>query len=267
MLTYLPGGVESGFTHVEANVEEPHLYHVKGTHKGLILKQEPLRRDSMNGGDIFILVAGEEKVWLWVGAESNKDEKAKGLEVARDYCKHGSVVTLDQGVNDGETEAADFWKYMPASVSTVGPFKKKIKVQEADGKDEKVSYFTPLLFQLPSSTNGSSKKVATAKMTTVGALQLPKFKRSELKPKNGYILDTGFHIYIWLGNEAPATLKNNAVLHSTVYEQEHKRPPLPLSIVKAGFETSGFNEFFTAPPTKKGSGASSSSGDCGCTIM
>eukprot|EP00957_Ditylum_brightwellii_P099770 7600145-Ditylum_brightwellii.AAC.1 len=144
MLTYLPGGVESGFTHVEANVEEPHLYHVKGTRK----------------------VAGEEKVWLWVGAESNKDEKAKGLEVARDYCKHGSVVTLDQGVNDGETEAADFWKYMPASVSTVGPFKKKIKVQEADGKDEKVSYFTPLLFQLPSSTNGSSKKVATAKMTT-----------------------------------------------------------------------------------------------------
>uniref|UniRef100_A0A7S2MMJ7 Gelsolin-like domain-containing protein n=1 Tax=Helicotheca tamesis TaxID=374047 RepID=A0A7S2MMJ7_9STRA len=276
-VTYLAGGIESGFKHVEAGPAEPHLYHVKGTRKGMILKQVPVRRDSMNGGDVFILVAGDEKVWLWCGAESNKDEKCRGLEVARAYCKKGNVVTLDQGENDGEMEAKDFWEYMPVHVSSIGVFTKSLHVQEADNKDSQVQRFTPVLFQLPNKPTKKMKKVATAKMVVSGCIKEPKFKRTELKSKNGYLVDTGFHIYIWLGKDAKTNVKKDAVLNSSLYAKQNKRPLLPLMIVKAGYETTGFNNFFYDPKGSKGSGSSdrgldfgpepTSPAKCACAIM
>ena len=66
---YLTGGVESGFTHVEATVEEPHLYRVKGTEKAMSLTQVPVERASMNAGDCFILFLGSDTVFLWNGAK------------------------------------------------------------------------------------------------------------------------------------------------------------------------------------------------------
>jgi gelsolin len=79
-ITYLKGGVESGFTHVEPTKEEPHLYRLKGVNKTqMTLTQLPVRRDQMNAGDVFVLVAGEDHVWLWIGAESNNHEKTSKL--------------------------------------------------------------------------------------------------------------------------------------------------------------------------------------------
>jgi gelsolin len=68
-LVYLDGGVDTGFNHVEPTETEPHLYRVKGTEKAMSLTQMPLSKDSLNGGDSFILFAGPEKVWLWNGAD------------------------------------------------------------------------------------------------------------------------------------------------------------------------------------------------------
>ena len=36
----------------------------------------------MNSGNVFILVCGEDKVWLWIGSDANADERAEGSEVA-----------------------------------------------------------------------------------------------------------------------------------------------------------------------------------------
>ena len=33
------------------------------------------------------------------------------------FCKGGDVTVLDQGSNDGEVEAADFWGYLPGKVT------------------------------------------------------------------------------------------------------------------------------------------------------
>ena len=50
---------------------------------------------------------------LWIGSDANDDERAKGSEVAMAFCNGGGVTVLDQGSNDGEVEAADFWGCIP----------------------------------------------------------------------------------------------------------------------------------------------------------
>ena len=79
--------------------------------------QLPVQRNRLNLGDVFILVCGEDKVWLWIGSDANADEWEKGSEVAMAFCKGRDVPVLDQGSNDGEVEAADFWGYLPGKVT------------------------------------------------------------------------------------------------------------------------------------------------------
>ena len=79
--------------------------------------QLPVRRNSLNSGDVFILVCGEDKVWLWIGSNANSDEWAKGSEVAMAFCKGRDVPVLEQGSNYGEVETVDFWGYLPGKVT------------------------------------------------------------------------------------------------------------------------------------------------------
>jgi gelsolin len=66
---YLEGGVESGFNHVEATVEKPLLFRVKGTKKKMTLSQMPMSKNSLNDGDSFILYGDKANVWCWHGAK------------------------------------------------------------------------------------------------------------------------------------------------------------------------------------------------------
>ena len=54
------------------------------------LVQLPVQRDRLNPGDVFILVCGEDKVWLWIRSDANANERAKGSEVAMAFCKGGA---------------------------------------------------------------------------------------------------------------------------------------------------------------------------------
>lgn len=200
-VTYLEGGVSSGYaTAAEPTLSEPHLFHIKGTKKAntLRLTQQPnlkLRRDNLNAGDVFVLTAGESNVWVWTGKEANADEKTKGKEVAQSFCKKGTVVVLEQGVNDGEKQAASFWAYLPGKVAVLGPIKRSVSVQDSDNKDDRGKSFIPILYRLPDEIiGGKLHKVAKAKATPVGPTRdiqmlLP---RSALETNHGYLLDTGF---------------------------------------------------------------------------
>ena len=66
-LQVLDGGVETGFRHVEPDIENPVLYRVKGTKQKRTLTQVPLSKSSLNEGDSFILYGGKANVWCWHG--------------------------------------------------------------------------------------------------------------------------------------------------------------------------------------------------------
>lgn len=70
---YLPGGVESGYKKVEANVHEPKLMHIKGKRFPRVF-EVPIEANSLNDGDCFILDMGD-KLYNWYGAECSIHER------------------------------------------------------------------------------------------------------------------------------------------------------------------------------------------------
>ena len=74
-IEYLDGGVESGFNHVEATVDKPMLFRVKGTRKKMILTQMLMSKNSLNDGDSFILFGGKANVWCWHGSKVRRGDQ------------------------------------------------------------------------------------------------------------------------------------------------------------------------------------------------
>ena len=255
-VTYLDGGIESGFRHVEPTKENPNLFHIKGHIKSgtIRMTQEPLRRDAMNSGDVFVLVAGDDLVWMWIGKSANKDEKTKGMEVAKSFCTKGSVKVLDEGVNDGLQEAKEFWSRIKTEVSLLGPLpiKRKVRIQKADNKDDKASSYVATLYRIPEKLGSNSTKVTKAKMNKS---KHPTMKKSVLKETEAFLLDTGFHVYIWIGKSAKSSIRTLAVHHAETYFNSQKRPVMPVSILKQGQENSIFLNYFEE------------GGNDGCAVM
>ncbi|CAJ1921309.1 unnamed protein product [Cylindrotheca closterium] len=247
-ITYWEGGIESGFRHVEPTEEEPQLFHIKGSLKSNTLRliQVPLRRDYINSGDVFILSAGDDGVWMWVGKQANKDEKTKGNQVAEVLCSKGSVEVLDEGMNDGPEEAEAFWKHIQTKVSVLGPIKRTVNIQSADNKDDKGKAFVPVLYKAPDTLGETFDRIGRAQPTATGPtnMKLPKLKQSYLQEDEVLLLDTGFHVYIWVGTKANPSMKSLAVHHADSYFKSMKRPMLPVSIVKQGVESAQFSDFF-----------------------
>lgn len=77
---YLPGGVSSGFAHVDRDQFEKNLYQVKGK-RNIRVRQVPLSVASMNKGDCFILDAGND-IYVYVGAKSKRTERLKAVTAA-----------------------------------------------------------------------------------------------------------------------------------------------------------------------------------------
>jgi len=247
-VTYWEGGIDSGFRHVEPSKAHPQLFHVKGHFKAgtIRMSQEEPRRDRMNSGDVFVLATGEAACWMWVGKESNKDEKTKGMDIAKSYCSKGNVVVLDEGVNDSPEEAKDFWSHIKSEVSLLGPIKRSVTVKKADNKDDTGRSYVPTLFRMGNNMGDKVIKVARAKPTPSGPTKekLPKFQRKLLKENHSYLLDTGFHVYVWMGKKTRPAVRVLAVLHAETYFNSWKRPILPITIVKQGQETDHFAQFF-----------------------
>lgn len=229
-LTYLEGGVESGFTHVEPSVDKPHLYRVKGTEKGMNLCQMALKKTSLNQGDCFILFANPSTVWVWHGESSNPDEKSRSNRLAENMCTQGTVVALDAGADDDEA----FWGYLEAD-GDIGP---------EDEGDEDVEEFSPLLFKL----DGEDEPAQVAKGEPVKfgfGRASPKIPKASLDPADVFLLDAGWEVFVWIGNEAERTEKIKAMSWADNYCREDPRTAdLPLTMVKNGYEPSSFASHF-----------------------
>lgn len=232
-LTYLEGGVESGFNHVEPTPEEPHLYRIKGTEKGLSLTQVPISKSSLNKGDSFILMQNKATVWLWNGESANPDEKAKANAVAESMCTEGTVTTLDQGHGDEEDEA--FWTILGDG-----------EIQEADDKDEEIEEFAPLLFKLCDDPEEEPIQVAKGEKVKFGfGRPTAKLPKDSLSESDVFLIDAGWEVFVWIGKDADRSEKLSAMAKADAYcKTDPRTADLPLTIVKSGWEPSSFNQFF-----------------------
>lgn len=231
-LTYLEGGVDTGFNHVEPSQDTPHLYKIKGTEKGMLLKQVPVSKNSLNGGDSFILFANNANVWVWHGSSANPDEVARAASLAENLCTEGNVIEMTQGSSDDEV--TEFWNYLGSG-----------SIGEPEDGDDEIDEFTPLLFKLGSS--GEPEQVAKGEPVKIGFRQVVnQIPKSVLDESNIYLLDGGWDITVWIGKDADRSEKVGALSNAEEYcKQDPRTADLPVAIVKSGYETSDFSRFFS----------------------
>eukprot|EP00316_Scyphosphaera_apsteinii_P016104 CAMPEP_0119327412 /NCGR_PEP_ID=MMETSP1333-20130426/70738_1 /TAXON_ID=418940 /ORGANISM="Scyphosphaera apsteinii, Strain RCC1455" /LENGTH=380 /DNA_ID=CAMNT_0007335993 /DNA_START=163 /DNA_END=1305 /DNA_ORIENTATION=- len=242
-LIYLHGGVESGFQHVEAEVHQTKLFQMKGKANNLRLKQVRLSRESMNSGDVFILDA-EAAIYQWNGAESNAYERAKAAELCtalKGDRTDASVVVLSEGIDDSPEHP--MWAYLPGESRMLGIKIREIKVQSASkgGEDDGVHKFTPLLMRL---------RISAGHVHFSCAGKGEHLPVSMLRTSNVYLYDTGFHVYLWVGQHASQKEKVSAFPFAQKYLKEYKRPSvLTITRYAEGKEHQQFLQLF-GPPNK-----------------
>jgi hypothetical protein len=207
-LTYLDGGADTGFRHVEASKDEPHLYKVKGTQKGMSLKQVPLSRSSLNQGDAFILYASPSMVWAWHGETANPNEKAKAMSHGEKMCTMGTVTAIEP--TDAEGDNAEFWAYLGDG-----------EIQPAEAGDKEVKNFAPVLFRIKD--NGDGVPIAPEKMAEAHPIKMrfgpptSKLARSLLDDGDVFLLDAGWEVFLWMGKACDKSEKLAGMIIAETY--------------------------------------------------
>lgn len=103
----------------------------------------------------------------------------------------------------------------------------KIKTSEQGGTDDAVEAYTITLYKMKE--NGGFSRVFRKKDK--------KPPISKLKSNGVYVLDTGFELFLWIGDKAPTSLKGSAFPFAQKYLKSYKRPAvLPIHRDKEGRE-------------------------------
>jgi len=241
-ITYLQGGVESGFKKASdraSATRDATMYQVKGRGTDVMMQQVSMSRSSMNSGDVFIIDT-EEVIYQWNGSGSNANERNQAKEVCNgmktDRSGKPRIETLDEG-NDGMDKGEGMWALLPGERTFLGLKVADIKIRsEKDGgDDEGVQAYPWTLYRMKD--GASFSRVSRGKKT--------KPSISKLKSDGVFLFDSGFEIFLWVGDKAPANLRGSAFPFAQQYLKSYKRPPvLPIHHCKQGRETENFKVFF-----------------------
>jgi len=218
---FLEGGVETGFKHVEAKEYGARLLHVKGK-KNVVVREVPLKLESLNSGDVFILDHGLD-VYQMNGKECGAMERAKAAELTasikgeRGACK----LAVFEETDTGDSFANKFWEYLggrkPIAAAT----------PDTPAKQEKK------LFRLSDETG---------KMLMV---EVKGFTIKSLDSKDAFILDNGIEIFVWVGKGASKEEKSKGLAYASDYLFKNNRPKtMPLSRILEGSENDAFTRSF-----------------------
>jgi hypothetical protein len=120
-LTYLPGGIESGFRDVTIKKEwVPRLLQCKGERYARVF-EVATEANSINEGDVFILDL-DDKIYFWPGKDCNVREKVKALETAdairRTERNCHAEIYFPREDNDIDEE---FWGFLGGKPAVINP--------------------------------------------------------------------------------------------------------------------------------------------------
>ena len=196
---YMQGGIESGFTHVEAGTYAAKLFRVRKMKHTVKVAEVPCARASLNHGDCFILDTGKV-LYPWFGHNSSAFEKAKCGTSAHNLAntRNGkSVVKVD--IDDG------FWAPLGGE-GDIAP--------ETDAPVELEEPGEGILFKL-------SDASGALECTEVGRGDV---KKSMLTSDDVYLLDAGREIFCWIGKNASDAERRNAMSTATAYLTSANKP-------------------------------------------
>ncbi|XP_039902567.1 gelsolin-like isoform X4 [Simochromis diagramma] len=198
-LTYMKGGVASGFKHVVTSDvgDVKRLLHVRGR-RAVRATEVPVSWDSFNQSDSFILDLGQEMI-QWSGSHSNHFEKLKATMMSKgirdnERCGRAELQVCDEGVE-------------PEKMVEVLGEKPELSESQADDAETDASNRKAARLYKVSNAGGDLE-------VTVVAEESP-FSQNTLVSSECFILDNGAngHIFIWKGKDANSE-ERHAVLNT-----------------------------------------------------
>lgn len=241
---YNEGGIRSGFKKVAENVNIKKLYKIKGRKRPRIFEVS-LHVDSMNRGDVFILDNGS-KIWVWCGTKSNRSERRKGMQYARDIRdgeRNGKarVLVIEDPGDLHPKEKNDELSMFFSELGSSGPIK-PAGPSDADEKFERDLISKTTLHKV-SDTGGQMRvtEIATGRL-----------KSELMDPNETYIIDQGgMSVYVRVGNKIDKELKLQNLKVAVNYLRSKKYPDYTqVTMVTQGCETPLFKQLFIDWPQK-----------------
>lgn len=229
-ITYLEGGIESGFRKVEKEKYVKRLLQVKGR-RNVRVKQVKCSYTSLNTGDVFILDCGET-IYVWNGPKSRGTEKMKGMEVAkriRDEERFGKAVI---SIIDTQWDSdANFYRELGD--------KGEIASADEGGNDDEFEKSEQKVLKLYSVCDAKGE----LEITEVGTRPL---KREMLDSDDCFILDTGpSGIYVWIGKNCTDNERKTGWSKAMEFIKKSGYPEwTPVTRLADQGETPLFKQFF-----------------------
>eukprot|EP01105_Mastigella_eilhardi_P007811 TRINITY_DN194_c2_g2_i1.p1 TRINITY_DN194_c2_g2~~TRINITY_DN194_c2_g2_i1.p1 ORF type:complete len:804 (-),score=184.15 TRINITY_DN194_c2_g2_i1:27-2438(-) len=189
----------------------PRLLHVKGRRRPFARHVE-LTWKSLNTGDCFVLDVGKnaQLIYQWNGKESNRIEKGKAMDIAKnikDKERFGARVVI---VAEGD-EPPEFWKVMGGAptgpIASAAEGGDDVETEQAIGR-----YIT--LYRVTHDTNFDN--VDLEKVSEDGR----SLYKGMINPTACHILDCTTEIFAWTCLRAPAKLRKQILaLADKLYEE------------------------------------------------
>lgn len=229
-ITILDGGIESGFHRVKPTEYQPRLMHITGHKRHVQVYQVPIRAESLNDTDCFVLDAGL-KVFQFNGTRSSGWEKRKANAVVDELQaqRHGKVrdTYIIDGIEDsGNALIEEFWGYFGGRPGAI-----------SEQEETKEAPAVEMTIQHISDESGRMEVTEVCR----GALD-----RSVLQSDDAFLVDAGSSLYVWIGNGANRAEKREAMRRAVEYLQQSGRAAdIPIARVLEGREPPEFDAVFS----------------------
>lgn len=191
-ITYLEGGVDSGFRKVsDADVDQiKRLYRIYKKPKEHAARcfEVPLKCSSLNDGDAFLLDAGN-KIFTWFGSRVSPFERNKSASVAHNL-RENRLKDCECILDVGD-ENEEFWSLLGG--------KGNIKAGEDELNALRKSKEISKMYTLSDSTG------------IVRVKEVP-VSKSSLVSDDVCLVDVGKHVYVWIGKSSSKQEQQQAMI-------------------------------------------------------
>uniref|UniRef100_A0A8C9S1T3 Advillin n=1 Tax=Scleropages formosus TaxID=113540 RepID=A0A8C9S1T3_SCLFO len=230
-IIYKKGGVASGMRHIETNTYDiKRLLHVKGNKRVTV----EMSWSSFNLGDVFLLDTGKAII-QWNGPDSNRQERLKGMLLAKDIRDRERGGRADIAVIEGDNEGC-CPELMGVLMSILGERTVTLPKGTPDDIADQEQKSQLTLYQV-SDADGKMKVTEVATRPLIQDL---------LNHDDCYILDQGgVKIFVWKGKRANKAERQAAMSRALEFIKM-KNYPITTNVetVNDGAESALFKQLF-----------------------
>lgn len=212
-VSYLEGGVESGFNSAAPDTYQPKLLQIRKTERhGVVRKEVTLSRESLNEGDCFVLDAGTS-IYVWTGSAASAFEK---------YEANAAAENIENGRGGQATVLHDpdstFWDLLGGE----GEIK---SAEEGSDRPPEPELGEGILYKLSDTTGSLAlEEVGRGELTS-----------SMLSSDDVMMLDRGVEVCLWVGAGASAVEWRNAYRTALGFLKTNDRDvKIPIHLFKEG---------------------------------